>query len=349
MINNLKGKNIAELILFFKNINEPRYRGEQAFLRMHKYLATDIDEFSEFSLDLRTKLKRLDNLKSIQLLQTDREKGGTEKAIFKLEGKEKIIESVWIVSADDRNTLCVSSQVGCSLHCSFCATATLPFRGNLQIYEILEQVYSFIRHRKEKITNVVFMGMGEPFYNYENVIKAAEILSHPKGLNIGVRRITISTAGVIPAIERFTDEKQPYNLAVSLNHTNENGRLDIMNIGKKYSLKALLTTLRRYTKKMNRRITLEYVLIPNINMGKNNIQELVKIAHSLRCHINLIPLNTHLNGWRRPSSKEVLFFQAQLRNHQLSVFNRGSIGREVNAACGMLVGTFSKNNEVKKI
>ena len=332
---NLKNKDISELKVFFSELGEPRYRAEQAFLRIHKYLAQSIDELSEFSLELRKRLKQISCLSPLNMRQNDSGSDGTEKAVFELENKEKIIEAVWIVSSN-RDTICVSSQVGCSLNCSFCATGTLPFRGNLKTHEILDQVYSFVRHRKKSMSNIVFMGMGEPFYNYENVIRAAKILSHPKGLGIGVRHITISTAGVVPAIERFTREKQPFNLAVSLNHTNETGRTNIMDINRTHSLAGLLKALRRYTKEMNRRITLEYVVIPQINMKDENIRELVKIARSVRCHINLIPLNTELNGWRRPETDEVLHFQSKLRAHGLTVFNRGSTGREINGACGML-------------
>ena len=362
---NLKGKSIHELEGLFAELGEPSYRAEQAFRRINKELAASLDSFSNFPLALRERLKNYNSLPRLELkhssleskklsakntrdsnkpnasrnsLKTE-ESHPTEKLIFALEEKarqRREVESVWIVS-ERRRTLCISSQAGCSLNCSFCATGTLPFKGNLESWEILDQVYEFIRRRhQERLTNVVFMGMGEPLHNYDNVMRAARILNHPKGLHLGASHITISTAGVVPAIERFIREREPFNLALSLNHPQNEGRSKIMDINRKYPLEQLLKVSRKFTKELNRRITFEYVMIPGVNMDPQSVRKLIKIGHSVRCRINLIPLNTNLQSWQRPKAREIYNFQSQLLDAGLSVFNRNSPGLEIHAACGML-------------
>jgi 23S rRNA (adenine2503-C2)-methyltransferase len=235
-----------------------------------------------------------------------------------------------------RRTVCISSQVGCSLDCTFCATGTLRFRGNLLPWQIVDQVYALERLRGERASNVVFMGMGEPFHNYEGVIRAAELLHHPDGAHLGARHITISTAGITPAVERFTAEKQPWNLAISLNHPDPEDRSVIMPITARHPLPELLEAARRYTLERRRRITFEYVMMPGVNMGRREIEQLTAIGRSMRCKINLIPLNTAISGTRRPTAEEARAFRHALLEAGLEVYDRGSPGRAVEAACGML-------------
>lgn len=335
----LKGKSLHELEDFFVGIGEPKFRAKQAFRRINKHLASSLDEFTEFPKALREKLAEMGALPAPRIAESSLEESGTEKFIFDLEpgprGRDRKVEAVWIVS-DRRKTICISSQIGCTLNCSFCATGTLPFLGNLEPWEILDQVYELIRRRGERNTNVVFMGMGEPFHNYDNVLKAARILNHPDGLQLGARHITISTAGVLPSIEKFIAAKEPFNLAVSLNHADPERRGEIMDVDRKYPMEKLLDACRRYTRALDRRITFEYVMIPDVNMGPVNAKRLIKIGRSVRCKINLIPLNTGLQGWRRPNPEEIADFQDMLLDAELPVFNRGSPGRSINGACGML-------------
>ncbi len=350
---NLKGKSIHELELFFRSIGEAPYRARQAFRHINAKLLSEISAFSDFPLALRRRLQERHFLPQLQLLHRSIEKkkkrkldyyssmerrraAPTEKYIFELPKGPKI-ETVWIPAHNARRTVCLSSQAGCALRCSFCATALLPFQGNLEAWEILEQLYSVLRlHPKEKLSNVVFMGMGEPFYNYENVICAARIIHHPLGLGLGARHITISTAGVLPFIERFIRKREPFTLAISLNHSNEEGRGAIMDINRKYPMSALLQAARRFTKELDRPITFEYVMIPGVNMSKQSARELIKIAHSVRCKINLIPLNTQFHGWPRPNPQEIHHFQSQLLEANVPVFHRGSPGLGIQGACGML-------------
>jgi len=334
---NLKDKTLKELEEFFLSIKEPKFRSKQAFHRIHKLGSNSIDQFTEFSLALREKLR--DALPSLELLRIEKDSKGTEKAVFYAgktkTGEDKVIESVWI-SADDRDTICISTQAGCSLHCTFCATGTLPFRGNLRTDQILDQVYIFMKHRNKRPDNIVFMGMGEPFMNYEASIKAAQILSSPDGLNISARHITLSTAGVIQGIKKFTDDREPFNLAISLNHPNSIKRSKLMDVDKANPLNDLLSAARIYTVYSGKPVTFEYVLIPGENMSSDDADRLISIARSLNCKINLIPLHTEFNGLKRPQTKDIEAFQKKLHDAGILVFLRSSAGLEINGACGML-------------
>ena len=338
-MDHLKNKSFQELEHFFLAQGEPKYRAKQTFLRIHNKLSQSLDEFTELSLPLREKIQQKSRFSSLEMQRTTENTSGTEKATFvlpqKVEDKIRMIEAVWI-ETDSRNTVCVSSQVGCTLECSFCATGTLPFQGNLEPWEIIEQVYAFTRVKKQRVSNVVFMGMGEPFYNYENVIKAANLLNDPDGLNIGARHITLSTAGVIDKIELFIQEKQPYNLAISLNHVTQEERVKIMDISKKFPLNDLIEVAKAFNRHLNRKLTFEYIMIPEVNMAEEHLQALIKIARTVRCHINLIPLNTTLQGWRRPTEDEARHFYKSLIQAGVLAFNRGSPGLSIDAACGML-------------
>ncbi|MBI41091.1 MAG: 23S rRNA (adenine(2503)-C(2))-methyltransferase RlmN [Leptospiraceae bacterium] len=343
---------LEDLEKAFLDLGEKRFRAKQAFRRIHHHLARNLDDFTEFSLPLREKLKETNALPLLNCTESSLSSNGTEKYIFEspeeVPGRDgirkRIFEAVWIVSDNQsgaseekiRKTLCISSQAGCTLNCTFCATGTLPFIGNLRTYEILDQIYQIMALRAERITNVVFMGMGEPFHNYDNVIRAARILNHPDGLHLAARHITISTAGVVPAIHRFIDEKQPFNLAISLNHPDPEKRKELMDVTKKHSLEELMEAAIRYSRELKRRITFEYIMIPGQNMSEKDLQKLIGIARRVRCKINLIPLNTTLHGWRAPTATEMSRFQNALRQQGILAFNRGSPGKDVDGACGML-------------
>ena len=339
---NLGGMELAELEAFFAGLGEPRYRATQVFRRIHHHRARALDEWSELPRALRDRLAEAGVVDRLAVVERARGEDDAEKVILALpdrngapreDGRE--VEAVWIPGGE-RRTVCISSQVGCSLDCTFCATATLRFRGNLLPWQIVDQVYALERIRSERASNVVFMGMGEPFHNYEGVIRAAELLHHPDGANLGARHITISTAGIAPAVERFTDEKQPWNLAISLNHPDPKARAEIMPITVRHPLPELLAAARRYTVDRRRRITFEYVMMPGVNMGRREIEQLVAIGRSMRCKVNLIPLNTAIAGTRRPTVEEARLFRQALQDAGLEAFDRGSPGRAVEAACGML-------------
>jgi len=344
----LKGRSLRELEEIFQELDEPRYRAKQAFRRLNRLLARSMDEFSEFPLALRARLEDMGALPALDLKKREVGGDGTEKLLFEIGSEHarrgaRLIETVKIPSAR-RRTICVSSQSGCSLNCTFCATGRLEFRGNLETWHILDQIYEFARNAEEPLTNVVFMGMGEPFYNYDNVMRAARILNHPEGLNLGARHITISTAGVLPRIEQFIAAGEPFNLAVSLNHADSRERDKIMGINKKYPLDKLLSVCRKFTKILGRKITFEYIMISGYNMDEHAARKLIKVARSVHCKINLIPLNTTFEGMRRPEEREIEAFQARLYEANVPVFLRGSPGRDINAACGMLAASNAASN-----
>ena len=333
---NLRSLDLAELQAFFVEAGEPSYRSTQVFRRIHRHGARKLDEFTELPAELRRRLEGC--LPSAEVEDRAVDAGGTEKVIFRApdeNGSSRFLEAVWIVG-DERLTVCLSSQVGCTLDCSFCATGTLPFKGNLASWQIVDQVYALERLRGRRATNVVFMGMGEPFHNYDQVIAAAHLLCHPEGAALGARRITISTAGVTPGVDRFASERQPFRLAISLNHPDPEQRSSIMPHNERYPLGELLVSARRYTTELGRSVTFEYVMMPGINMGTRHLEQLVKIGRSMRCKINLIPLNTDLGGLRRPTTEEATDFQRRLSSAGVLAFNRGSPGRNVEGACGML-------------
>ncbi|MCE9501836.1 MAG: 23S rRNA (adenine(2503)-C(2))-methyltransferase RlmN [Leptospira sp.] len=332
----VKGKNLSELEEFFKGIGLEKFRAKQLYTGIYTNRYKNFGEFTNFSSDLRNRLEEKAVIPTLTAGRHLKSSDGTQKMTFEVEpGKE--IEAVWIPSGDDgRKTICISSQVGCTLSCAFCATGLLEFKGNLKTWQIIDQVLEVERVVGEKATNVVFMGMGEPMHNYFSVLKAAHILHDPEALNIGSKRITISTAGVITGIDRFVENKEPFNFAISLNHPNPEIRKSIMGIDKKYPLVDLLKSARNFTKTLNRKITFEYIMIPQVNMGKENANKLVKIARSVSCKINLIPLNTDFNGWKRPTEEEVENFKSLLRPAGVPVMNRRSPGRDIHGACGML-------------
>lgn len=333
-----QGKTISELEDFLMQNKEPKYRATQIFEGLYKHRYKSWDEFTNLPLNLRNKLKLVSEFQEMKVSHHLVSVDGTQKFSFEIEpGKE--IEAVWIPSGDgDRKTICISSQVGCTLNCSFCATGTLKFQGNLKTWQILNQVLTVESLVGDKATNIVFMGMGEPMHNYKEVIRAAEILNHPKAFHLGAKRITISTAGVVPSILKFIEEKQPYNFAISLNQSNPNTRSEIMDINKKFPLNELILAAKKFVNELDRVITFEYVMIPDKNMSDENIAAMAMIASRVgKCKFNVIPLNTSFHGWRTPTQNEIDLFVLKLKSKtKVPIMNRRSPGKEIGGACGML-------------
>ncbi|ALO27205.1 23S rRNA m2A2503 methyltransferase [Leptospira borgpetersenii serovar Javanica str. UI 09931] len=332
----LKGRTLKELSEIMVSLGEKSFRAKQIYHGLYVNRYESWEQFTTFSKTLKEKLEGLCSLTQLTVVKHLKSVDGTQKFTFASEqGKE--FEAVWIPSGDGgRKTICISSQVGCTLNCKFCATAKLEFQGNLKAHEIVDQVLQVEKIVEDNATNVVFMGMGEPFHNYFNVIRAASILHDPDALNLGAKRITISTSGVVNGIRRFIENKEPYNFAISLNHPDPNGRLQIMDIEEKFALSELLQAAKDFTRELKRRITFEYVMIPGVNMGPENANKLVKIARSLDCKINVIPLNTEFFGWRRPTKQEVAEFITLLEPAGVPILNRRSPGKDIFGACGML-------------
>ncbi len=259
----------------------------------------------------------------------------TKKYLLRLTD-DSLVETVSMVQGD-RHTVCLSSQVGCNVGCTFCATATMGLQRNLTTGEMIDQFLLVQQERGVKVTNVVFMGMGEPFLNYERVLAAADLMHHERGPGLGARRITISTTGVVPKIRRFTSEVRPYRLAISLNATDDQTRNGLVPLNRKWPLAELLTTAREYGSVTGRAITFEYVLLAGINDSRQDARRFLKLLHGCRAKLNVIPYNEIGGSYRRPDEAVVDLFAAELRRGNFPVMVRWSNGVDIAAGCGQLV------------
>jgi len=338
---NIYDLSITEIETFIEEIGEASFRSKQIWEGLYQLQNSDWNNFSSLPKFIREKLEKeysLTSLKKIEsVFSNDLQ---TEKVLFQLEDSN-YIESV-LLRKDDRLTLCISSQSGCAVGCVFCATGDLGFKRNLTSGEMIEQVIFFINALKpgnEKLTNIVFMGMGEPFLNYENTIAAVERLNDASSLNIGARRITISTIGILERIKEFAEKELQINLSISLHAPNDLLRQQLVPLSRKYPIKELIDACRFYIAKTNRRITFEYVMIKGVNDSPKLATELVTLLRRLNCHINLIPLNRTLHFSGKPSDPSTLReFGRILIEKGIAASIRDSQGSEIQAGCGQLAG-----------
>ena len=316
---------------------EQPYRLQQAQKALFVDLIEDWREASALPLLLRKNLNKICPIDiNAQILFSKDEK--TAKAIITLKDGLKI-ESVLMKHSDSRNTVCVSSQVGCALNCSFCATGKIGFKRNLEVFEIVEQVLFFARYLKkkgEKVTNNVFMGMGEPFLNYENTISAIRILNDKEGFNLGARHISISTAGILEGIKKLAEEKLQVNLAISFNAPDDDLRSKIMPINKTYPIADILEAVDNYIKKTKRKVMFEYLMVKDLNDSDIHAQKLSKLMKKPLYLVNLILYNP--TGIFEPSSfARIKKFKEILRKKGVQVTQRYRFGQNIKAACGQLV------------
>jgi len=318
---------------------EPKFRLDQIHQAVFKHFISNWDEVTNIPNDLKEELKKnLPIMISGEVFSS--EDGKTFKALITLSDGEKI-ETVLIKNKDSRNSLCVSSQVGCAGACAFCATGRMGFKRNLTSGEIIDQFLFFARYLKnnfgenEKITNVIFMGMGEPFLNYNEVMSAIHILNDDSFIGLGARNISISTAGIISGIEKFTKEKEQINLAVSLHASNDKLRSELMPINKKYNIEKLLNAVDKYITKKNRKVMFEYLLIDGVNDSENNARELANLMKKPLYMVNLISYNP-TGSFKSSSKKKVLEFKKILEKEGVNVALRKSFGGDIQAACGQL-------------
>lgn len=328
-----------QLKAYFQSIGEPAYRVDQLWTAAYTNLVNDFDQVSAFPIRLRTQMAkdmRFSHLKTGErLTSTDRE---TIKFLFTLPGGNPI-ESV-LMHYNERQTLCISSQAGCAMGCVFCATGQMGFKRNLSAGEIIEQVLVLGREldqQDEKITNIVIMGMGEPFHNYDAVLEAIERLNDPKGLNLGARRFTISTVGIIPGIRRFTAEKRQVNLAISLHAANDTLRSALLPVNRKYPLTELMEACREYVAYTNRRLTFEWALIRDVNDTPEHAHELASLLKGLLCHVNVIPLNPTTNYPGKATTEvRAREFKQALESKGIPCTIRLRRGIDIAAGCGQL-------------
>ncbi|MBI5327530.1 MAG: 23S rRNA (adenine(2503)-C(2))-methyltransferase RlmN [Deltaproteobacteria bacterium] len=334
-------QNIKDLILedieqWLASVGEKPYRALQIFVWLFNRRASSFDNMTDLSQALRQRLKENFYMGQPKILTREKSKDGAEKLLLELED-ENYIECV-LIPEEDRLTLCISSQVGCPLDCGFCMTGKGGFVRNLKLHEMVDQVFAAqdILSGEQKITNLVLMGMGEPFLNYDEVLKFLNIATHQKGLAFAPRRITVSTSGIIPIIEKLGRETK-VNLAVSLNATTDEIRNQLMPINKKYPLKALLTACIKYPAARNRRITFEYILMQGINDSIEDAKRLAALLKDIKCKINLIPFNPFPDtDFKRPSDKVISTFHKILLDNNYVAIIRTSKGQDISAACGQL-------------
>jgi 23S rRNA (adenine2503-C2)-methyltransferase len=340
-MNNIYDLDLTEIETYIKDKGEPGFRARQIWEGLYKLHNSTWDNFSSLPKSMREKFGKEYSLCSLVKIESiSSQDFQTEKVLFQLPDS-KFIESV-LLRKDDRLTLCISTQSGCPVGCVFCATGNLGFKRNLSSGEIIEQVIYFINALKpqsEKLTNIVLMGMGEPFLNYDNTIAAVERLNDAGGLNIGARRITISTIGIIDEIKKFSEKELQINLSISLHAPNDQLRQQLVPLAKIYPIKELIDACRFYLDKTNRRITFEYVMIKGINDDPKLALELFALLRGLNCHVNLIPLNPNMHFSGKPSDPAAIReFGRILIEKGIAASIRDSQGSDIQAGCGQLAG-----------
>lgn len=332
---NIKDYNVEELKEELKKIGEKPFRAEQIVKWLYDEKVQSFDEMTNLSLELREKLKRNYSIGNFNILKKQESKDGTIKYLLDvLDGNA--IETV-LMRYHHGNSICVSSQIGCKMGCKFCASTGIKFIRNLTCGEIVEQIIRVEQDINQRVSNVVFMGIGEPLDNYDNVVDAIRLINHPKGLNIGARHISISTSGLVPKIYQLADENIQCTLSISLHATNNEKRSSMMPVNDSYPIEELLQACKDYIKKTNRRISFEYALAKDNNDNLEDAKELVKRLKGMLCHVNLIPINKIENGqFDKSSNENIMRFRDYLNEHGIVATIRRELGSDIDAACGQL-------------
>ena len=337
---NLVGIGLEEIKDIVKALDEPGYRARQIYAGIYKRLERSWDSFTDLGKPLREKLKERFVIEYPHVSRVFESKDGTRRYLFELSPEQKI-EAVFIPE-EKRDTVCISTQVGCAVGCLFCATGQLRMQRNLTPGEIVGQVLTLETDRATtpKRLNIVIMGMGEPLNNYDNVMQAIRLMTDDSGMSISPRRITLSTAGVVPGILALAEEPVVPNLAISLNATTDPLRDRLIPINRKWNIASLLEACRSFPLESRRRITFEYVLIGGINDSVIDAHRLAKLLKGMKKKVNLIPLNAADSiSLKPPSPERVLEFQKILIGHHITANVRRSRGGDISAACGMLAGS----------
>lgn len=332
---NIKDYNLEELKQEFIKLGEKPFRAEQVFKWLYTTNITSFDEMSNLSLELREKLKKEYSICVYNILKKQESSDGTKKYLFDvLDGNA--IETV-LMSYHHGYTICVSSQIGCKMGCKFCASTGIQFIRNLTSGEIVEQILAVERDEEIKISNIVFMGIGEPFDNYDNVLNAVRIINNQKGLNIGARHISISTSGIVPKIYDFANEELQCTLSISLHATTDEKRSAMMPVNNAYNIQELMKACKYYIEKTNKRISFEYALAKDNNESLEDAKNLVKLLKGMLCHVNLIPINKIENGkFIKSTNENIMKFRDYLNDNGIVATVRRELGSDIDAACGQL-------------
>ena len=332
---NIKNFTLEELKEEIVKLGQKPFRAEQIFSLIYKENVTSFEDMTNLSLDLRKKLEEKYILNNYKILNKFESKDGTKKYLFDvLDGNA--IETV-LMEYKFGKSICISSQIGCKMGCKFCASTGIPFVRNLTAGEIVEQILAVERDENIKVSNVVFMGIGEPLDNFDNVMKAVELLNHPKGMNIGARHISISTSGVVPKIYELADKKLQCTLSISLHATTNEKRSSMMPVNNAYSIEELMKACKYYIEKTNRRISFEYALAKDSNDNLEDAKRLINLLRGMLAHVNLIPINPIENGaYSKSTNENILKFRDYLNEHGITATVRRELGSDIEAACGQL-------------
>ena len=325
---------------YFENINEKKYKALQIYDWLYKKRVKSFEEMTNIKKDIINKLKQDFTIEKPKIIKIQDGKD-VHKYLFNLKDNEKI-EAV-LMNHDYGNSLCVSTQVGCNMGCAFCESGRLKKRRNLTVDEMVSQILLIEENIKIRISHVVLMGIGEPFDNYENVMKFIDVINDDNGIAIGARHITISTCGIVPKIREFTKEKRQVNLAISLHAPNDELRSRLMKINKVYKLEEVINAVKEYLKENNRKITFEYIMLKDVNDSIECAKELSNLLKGLNCYVNLIPYNetSHIE-FKKTENKEIMKFYDILKKNKINVTVRREFGSEVDAACGQLRSNYKE-------
>ena len=333
-LRSLSYEEVENLIL---SISEAKYRAGQIFEWIHKKQADNFDDMKNIPSKLKDKLlsSGYEIFSVTKVRMQESKEDGTRKYLFELHDGE-YVESVFMRYSHG-NSVCVSSQVGCRMGCSFCASTLDGLVRNLSAGEILGQIYAIMKDTGERVSNVVIMGSGEPFDNYDNVLSFMRLLNSEKGINISGRNVTVSTCGLVEKIRQFADEEMSATLAISLHASNDEKRRQIMPIANRYSIDEIIAACKYFFDKTGRRLTFEYSLIAGVNDSETEAKELSSLLKGLNCHVNLIPVNpVKETGYKSPSREAALSIKNKLEKNHINVTIRREMGRDIDGACGQL-------------
>jgi 23S rRNA (adenine2503-C2)-methyltransferase len=336
----LRAMTLDDACAFAEAQGWPRFRGEQIWRWVHDKGVRRFEDMTNLSAATREKLAEVATMGSLTVAEIQTSRDGTRKLRLVTHDGQSI-ESV-LIPFGDKTTQCISSQVGCAVDCQFCATAKMGLKRNLDAGEIVDQVYLGRRLLEEvepgrRISNLVYMGMGEPLHNYDNMVRSLRILTDDKGAKLAQRRITVSTSGLVPKLEKLGKEDVRPNLAVSLNAANDETRDMIMPINRKWNIGKLLAALKAYPLEQRRRITFEYVLLAGVNDSLRDAAQLAKLLRGMKCKVNIIPWNPHPEApYERPAPAVIEAFQNECKRLGLPTYMRTPRGDDIDAACGQL-------------
>ncbi|MBE5938806.1 MAG: 23S rRNA (adenine(2503)-C(2))-methyltransferase RlmN [Lachnospiraceae bacterium] len=345
----IKSLDFGQLSEVLQEMGQKKFRATQIYQWLHQKLITDFDQMTNVAADLREQLKSKYELNTLEVVQVlTSEIDGTSKFLFRLYDGN-VVESV-LMKYKHGNSVCISTQVGCRMGCRFCASTLDGLERNLEVHEMLEEVYRIQAITGEKVSNIVLMGSGEPLDNYDNVIKFLGMITDEYGLNISQRNITLSTCGIVPKIRELAELKLQITLAISLHASDNETRKGLMPVANKYSIEEILDACRYYFDMTGRRISFEYSLVAGVNDSREEAIKLAGILKGINCHVNLIPVNPiKERDYKQTIKKDVENFKNYLEKYRINVTIRREMGRDIQGACGQLRKSYYDKEKAEKI